>query len=59
MLTDKEDEDNVERCESCLQILDPEIPLPSVKLLSTKEIRESNLVNENQAVLDPKVRYGC
>ena len=59
MLTDKEDEENVKRCESCLQILDPEIPLPSVKLLSIKEILESSFVDEKQAVLDPKVIYYC
>ena len=55
MLTDKEDEENVKRCESCLQILDPEIPLPSVKLLSIDEILESDSVDEKRAVLDPKV----
>ena len=59
MLTDKEDEENVKRCESCLQILDPEIPLPSVKLLSINEILESRFVDEKQAVLDPKVIYSC
>ena len=53
----KEDEANVKRCESCLQILDPEIPLPSVKLLSIKEILESSFVDEKEAVLDPKVIY--
>ena len=53
---DKDDEDLAKRCESCLQILDPEIPLPSVKILSINEILESDFVDEKQAVLDPKVR---
>ena len=52
---DRDDEDLAKRCESCLQILDPEIPLPSVKILSIKEILESDFVDEKQAVLDPKV----
>ena len=56
MITDdKEDEENVKRCESCLQILDPEIPLPSVRLLSTNEIFRANFVEEKHAVLNPKV----
>ena len=55
MLMDKEEEENIKRCESCLQILDPETPLPSVKLLSTADILKSNFVNEKQAVLNPKV----
>ena len=52
---DKEEEENIKRCESCLQILDPETPLPSVKLLSAADILKSNFVNEKQAVLNPKV----
>ena len=55
MLMDKEEEENIKRCESCLQILDPETPLPSVKLLSAADILKSNFVNEKQAVLNPKV----
>ena len=54
MTTDKEDE-NVDRCESCLQILDPATPLPRVRLLSIDEIIVSNSVDEKKAILDPKV----
>ena len=57
MTTEKEDEDLAKRCDSCLQILDPEIPLPAVRLLSINEILESEFVDEKQAVLDPKVSY--
>ena len=55
MTAEKDDEDLAKRCDSCLQILDPEIPLPAVRLLSINEILESDFVDEKQAVLDPKV----
>ena len=59
MITDKEDEkhsgENVDRCEFCLQILDPSTPLPCVKLLSIDESIASNSVDEKKALLDPKV----
>ena len=59
MTAEKDDEDLAKRCDSCLQILDPEIPLPAVRLLSINEILESDFVDEKQAVLDPKVRKFC
>ena len=49
------EDEEVERCESCLQILDPYNPLPSIKLLSVDEIKASNSVDEKKALLDPKV----
>lgn len=59
MVTDNEEEkhleEEVDRCESCLQILDPASPLPSIRLTVFGKDNESISKNEKTAILDPRV----
>ena len=59
MVTDIEDEkhaeEEVDRCESCLQILDPASPLPSIRLTVFCKDNESISKDEKTAILDPRV----
>ena len=59
MATDIEDEkqleETVDRCESCLQFLDAESPLPAIKIAPFDKDNDSISVDEKTAIFDPKV----
>ena len=52
---DKQLEETVERCESCLQILDAASPLPSIKIAPFDKNNDIISVDEKTAIFDPKV----